>query len=76
MMTGEQRNTLDLLTKRGYRHRFVKWTRGGVMLIRVQLRLHTGTMPLRVYPNGTYLPPWYDPNTNRNRKGELWQTLQ
>lgn len=67
-MTGEQRATCDQLASRGYPVRVQRTGRGGVLIARVNCKLTDGTLPLRIYPNGFYMPPWYDPNTKRTQE--------
>lgn len=72
MMTREQRATMHLLRSRNYRVRFVKHAAHGVLHVRVVCRLGPGTIPLRIYPNGEYTPPWYDMRSHRRREVLTW----
>lgn len=72
MMTGEQRATLDWLRAHNYRVRFVRHAAHGVLLVRIVCRINTGTIPLRIYPNGEYTPPWYDMRSKRRREIVTW----
>lgn len=67
-MTSEQYAALNTLRRRRYSVSVRRHVRGGIYLIRIQCRLLDGYMTLRLYPDGTYLPPHYASHGNRDRR--------
>lgn len=67
-MTFAQRQAIVTLLRLNYTVKVRRKVRNGIWLIRIQCRLLDGYMTLRLYPDGTYLPPHYASHGNRDRR--------